>query len=86
MALVCSLRSPLTKCAQAIGYASRGLTILSHKGRGKTAAPALPQMRLEIVAPYLSPCGRGYEGRVNAVNPWPELVRGEKPHFNGAAV
>ena len=26
---------------------------------------------------YLSPCGRGYEGRVSFANPWPKLVRGD---------
>ena len=33
-------KTPLTKCAHAIGSASRGLTILSHRGRGR--APVAP--------------------------------------------
>ena len=68
--------SPLTKRAQALAFGSCGLAILSHKGRGKTSRSGLPQTKAERAAPYLSPCGRGYEGRVNAVNPWPKLVRG----------
>ena len=69
--------SPLTKRAQAFAYGSRGLAILSHKGRGKPSRTALPQTKVESVAIYLSPCGRGYEGRVSKASPWPKLVRGE---------
>jgi len=64
---------PLTKRVQALDFVSRGLAILSHKGRGK--AGAAPRV-------YLSPCGRGYAGRVNVVNPWPKLVRGESPSLS----
>ena len=71
--------SPLTKFVQPIAFGSWGQTILSHKGRGRPAAPSLPQVRAAIVARYLSPCGRGYEGRVNVVSSWPKLVRGETP-------
>jgi len=73
------VQSPLTKRVQALDFVSRGLAILSHKGRGERVALFSPQVRAELEAPYLSPCGRGYEGRVNAVNPWPKLVRGKAP-------
>jgi len=69
--------SSLTKRAQAFAFGSVGLAILSHKGRGKTRGTASPQAKAEIEALYLSPCGRGYEGQLNAVKLWPKLVRGK---------
>ena len=72
-------RLPLTKRAQALACGSRGLAILSRKGRGKPRRTASPQSKAELAAPYLSPCGRGYEGRVSETNPWPKLVRGKIP-------
>ena len=73
------MASPLTKRAQVFAFGSAGLAILSRKGRGKPAAPTVPQAKLANVAPYLSPCGRGYEGQLNAVKLWPKLVRGFIP-------
>jgi hypothetical protein len=73
---------PLTKRVHAFDFVSCGLAILSHKGRGDSRGTALPQAAAEGVAPYLSPCGRGYEGRVSETNPWPKLVRGR---ISGAA-
>ena len=64
---------PLTNFGQTIGFASRGLRILSRKGRGKPVALALPK-RSQEHGTYLSPCGRGYEGRASKANPWPKLV------------
>ena len=64
---------PLTKFVQPIGCASRGRTILSHKGRGRPGT--VPQL-------YLSPCGRGYAGRVNESEPLAEV--GEGCHFQPA--
>jgi hypothetical protein len=76
---------PLTKRVHALGFASRGLAILSHKGRGKVpqAQPSLVAKAVQRV--FLAPCGRGYAGRVSETNPWPELVRGGMPHNIGAA-
>jgi hypothetical protein len=60
---------------------SPGLRILSHKGRGRLAAPcrlaATSSSGDAVRRIYLSPCGRGYEGRVSKAKPWPKLVRGE---------
>ena len=61
---------PLTKRVHALDFVSRGLAILSHKGRGEAAA---------LLRVYLSPCGRGYEGRASIASPWPKLVRGKIP-------
>ena len=69
---------PLTNSGHAFDFVSCGLRILSHKGRGKPAAFSVPQAGVELAARYLSPCGRGYEGRVSIANPWPKLVRGER--------
>jgi hypothetical protein len=76
--------SPLTNSGQAIGFASRGLRILSHKGRGRGATRSTFICGEAVLRVYLSPCGRGYEGRVSFANPWPKLVRGAlaaKTHF-----
>lgn len=62
--------SLLTKRAQAIGYASRGRAILSHKGRCKIRGAAAPQSRRcdkwqgrrEV---YLAPGGR--ESKINGL-------------------
>ena len=69
--------SPLSKRAQAFACGSVGLAILSHKGRGKLDRTGLPLGKAALEAPYLSPCGRGYEGRLNGVKLWPKLVRGK---------
>jgi hypothetical protein len=72
--------SPLTNFGQTIAFGSRGLRILSHKGRGKPRRAVLPQARPERGALYLSPCGRGYEGRTKRqLSAWPKLVRGNTP-------
>jgi hypothetical protein len=39
--------SPLTKRAHAFDFVSCGLAILSHRGRGKDAAPACRDLDLE---------------------------------------
>ena len=41
----------------------------------------MPQVKAERAAPYLSPCGRGYEGRVNVSEPLAEVGEGFK-HFS----
>ena len=69
---------PLTNFGQAFDFVSCGLRILSRRGRGKLAAPSVPQAEAELVAPYLSPCGRGYEGRVNVSEPLAEVGEGFK--------
>jgi hypothetical protein len=63
----------------AFAYGSCGLAILSHKGRGRPAAPPRVKRRPKArhsTSPLVGEGELANEGRVSMANPWPKLVRG----------